>query len=332
MAVNNTKAKVYKTADQDEATKKKLENDLKKDLKVFFEQLASDFAVIYSSTGKVMTMTESYQDELNALLKKHYREVSKKFDYRTRKMLDEEIDTDIYEIVPEAKQNLEKKVAMAIGAFILLRAKNISPKISSTTQDEMLKQTQDYIINQARRGIAVSNAEIASTVSDHIKKWGVAHSETVSTTEVQAVAEKTKKIESATVNQAVTEEAERIKSGGKVNQYDSKPPHEYSRDEINEINEIESLANDIDVGEGATKTWITSGDEKVRSSHLALDGVTIGQDELFVTENGSQLMYAGDMENGALLKDVINCRCSTIYRYDNDVVKMYRNSIYRRKV
>ncbi len=54
------------------------------------------------------------------------------------------------------------------------------------------------------------------------------------------------------------------------------------------------------------KTWVSAGDDAVRDSHEALDGVTIDADETF--DNG--LLYPRDPAGDA--KEVINCRCTDI--------------------
>jgi len=62
-----------------------------------------------------------------------------------------------------------------------------------------------------------------------------------------------------------------------------------------------------------TKTWVTAHDERVRQSHADLDGVTIPVDEPFQAASGP-MMYPGDSSMGAGAEDIVNCRCSPIYR------------------
>lgn len=56
------------------------------------------------------------------------------------------------------------------------------------------------------------------------------------------------------------------------------------------------------------KVWITAGDEKVRSSHAALDGTVVPMDAKFA--NG--LTKPGDPSGSA--GEIINCRCNFAYR------------------
>ena len=65
-------------------------------------------------------------------------------------------------------------------------------------------------------------------------------------------------------------------------------------------------------GKNKKKTWHTALDEKVRFSHMAMEGVTIGIDEYFHV--GSSLMlYPLDVSGGASADEIVNCRCSVEY-------------------
>lgn len=292
MGINTTRKDAKKTADENLEKKLAYESEFNKNLKTYFEQLAEDYRVIYSATGRVLTMTESYQNELDALLKKNYRNIASDFGSQMRNAIDDEIDFDVYEKNPEEDKKLRDAIAMVIGAYLLLRGKKISPRISETIQNEMQSKTQDYIEKNASLGKAITQAEVANEVSNKIKDWGVNHAKTIATTEVQAVAEQSKNIE---------------------------------------ISEINNLVQAVDSTQGSRKVWITAGDEKVRASHRVLDGASINSDQMFVTGNGSTMMYAGDMEHGAPLSDVINCRCTTVYKMNNEVVNIYKNTIFRKK-
>lgn len=291
--INNTKAKAREKAEKEIKTKLQLEKKMKEDLEIFFKQLASDYETVYSSTGKVLSLNESYQDELNALLKRNYRGVSDIFDKTIRKDIDDVIDAEKWEANEDSQRDLKEKIAMTIGAYLLLRANTITPKIAVTVQEELKKKTEAVIVENAERGVAVSNAEVASTVANEFEEWGVKHSPIISVTEVQDVAESSKHTEHLTINELV---------------------------------EDKTLLQ-----KGSQKVWITAGDEKVRQSHVILDGVSIGSDDVFVTGKGGKMRYSGDMTMGALLSDVINCRCETIYRYNTEVLGVIRNKIYKRK-
>jgi uncharacterized protein with gpF-like domain len=61
-----------------------------------------------------------------------------------------------------------------------------------------------------------------------------------------------------------------------------------------------------DLGLKLTHEWSTSGDERVRPSHAAVDGTTI-EDGQHYTVGGQRMSYPGDPSGGA--KETIHCRC-----------------------
>lgn len=63
------------------------------------------------------------------------------------------------------------------------------------------------------------------------------------------------------------------------------------------------------------KQWSNSGLQNTRESHLAVDGVTVGQDEPFELAGGL-LMYPHDTSMGADASEIINCACACLYRPD----------------
>lgn len=67
------------------------------------------------------------------------------------------------------------------------------------------------------------------------------------------------------------------------------------------------------IADGKTKkTWITMRDDRVRKSHIPMEGQTIKSDDLF-NVNGSLMRYPCDDEYGANPKEIIDCRCVVEY-------------------
>lgn len=62
----------------------------------------------------------------------------------------------------------------------------------------------------------------------------------------------------------------------------------------------------------ARKTWVTAGDEKVRSTHVSANGQTVAGFAAFIV-GGASLLHPGDTSLGAPLGEIINCRCSAVY-------------------
>lgn len=58
---------------------------------------------------------------------------------------------------------------------------------------------------------------------------------------------------------------------------------------------------------GAEKTWVTVGDEKVRATHLYLDGRTVPVEEDFYTFDGDHAAYPGGFSKP---ENNVNCRCT----------------------
>lgn len=60
-----------------------------------------------------------------------------------------------------------------------------------------------------------------------------------------------------------------------------------------------------------TKTWHTALDERVRFSHMAVEGVTVGIDEHFIV-GGYPALYP--LADTLPLSETANCRCSVSYK------------------
>lgn len=82
---------------------------------------------------------------------------------------------------------------------------------------------------------------------------------------------------------------------------------------LNEANWIWNNKEFFDAKKRYTKkTWHTALDEKVRMTHIALEGVTIPIDEPFHVGN-SLMMMPLDTSLGADANEIINCRCTVEY-------------------
>jgi hypothetical protein len=58
----------------------------------------------------------------------------------------------------------------------------------------------------------------------------------------------------------------------------------------------------------ATHTWETMKDDRVRDTHIAVDGQTVPIDEPFIVD-GYRLMFPGDISDDPPADLVVNCRC-----------------------
>lgn len=84
--------------------------------------------------------------------------------------------------------------------------------------------------------------------------------------------------------------------------------------------EWESVKQGVDQGlinpQAVERTWDTAHDNRVRSSHRAMQGQVRALDEPFVTPTGHLLMQPGDTKLGATADDIVDCRCRAVTRVD----------------
>jgi Phage Mu protein F like protein len=76
-----------------------------------------------------------------------------------------------------------------------------------------------------------------------------------------------------------------------------------------------------DTGLNLRKGWLSTKDNRTRKHHVSIDGAIVGIDELFNLGNGVMMDTPGDRggKNGQLqtpAKEVVNCRCTTLYLTD----------------
>ena len=69
--------------------------------------------------------------------------------------------------------------------------------------------------------------------------------------------------------------------------------------------------------EAVSRIWDSCGDAKVRPSHKALAGQSVGLNECFVSPiTGAKMMYPGDTSLGASDDEVEGCRCRVRHEVD----------------
>ena len=59
--------------------------------------------------------------------------------------------------------------------------------------------------------------------------------------------------------------------------------------------------------EGLKKRWYTMRDDRVRDTHKYLEGMVVGIDDAFYTDDGDSAMYPGGF---SLPENNVNCRCA----------------------
>lgn len=78
--------------------------------------------------------------------------------------------------------------------------------------------------------------------------------------------------------------------------------------------EWEATKQTVDSGKvdasAVMREWDSAGDNRVRPSHRALNGMRVGLDEPFISPlSKARLMFPGDTKLGAPAKEVVACRC-----------------------
>lgn len=68
------------------------------------------------------------------------------------------------------------------------------------------------------------------------------------------------------------------------------------------------------------KIWVSARDARVRKTHASADGQEVEADEPFVI-GGSKLLFPGDSSMGAAAKEIVNCRCTTVFEIKPEVAK-----------
>lgn len=68
------------------------------------------------------------------------------------------------------------------------------------------------------------------------------------------------------------------------------------------------------------KIWVSARDARVRKTHASADGQKVEADEPFVV-GGSKLLFPGDSSMGAAAKEIVNCRCTTVFEIKPEVAK-----------
>ena len=71
-----------------------------------------------------------------------------------------------------------------------------------------------------------------------------------------------------------------------------------------------SLDKALESGLDLTKTWNTMNDDRVRETHSYLEGITVGLNDLFYTDDGDSASVPGDF---TLPENNANCRCYLTY-------------------
>lgn len=274
MAIVTTQRQARNVSAEDTAIKMKLEGPFAAQLRKLFREIGFAFAGQYTRDGSIINL-EPYRSDFEGILRQNYRKIAEKFGYR----LIEEIDEQKQQLTENEKT--EMLLDAAIAAEILNLSVTEASLILDTTQRDIQEDISNTIIEAAKEGESLDNAEVAERSRKKFVKNSKARSENIAVTETESMAELSKETELDTLALA----------GATI--------------------------GGIAIRDTVEKTWVTVGDSKVRLTHRAADMQTVSISQKF-SVGGEQLKQPGDP--AASPENRINCRCNMVISKKNSIV------------
>ena len=162
--------------------KKQLELDLKRNIVPYFNQIVSDFEIIYSQTGKTFD-ANAYISDLVSILARHYRKVMNKFGFLLTNR--EKIDKD----------ELMNLLQSAFLLYSLNRSDKQSKYITDTTNKDIDKSIAEATTFLLVNGFSTSRDSITEEASKRLSSKLTGRATVISNVETQAPAENARFIE-----------------------------------------------------------------------------------------------------------------------------------------
>jgi len=268
-------AKEQAQANEDFAVKMKLERTFRPEVKNIFGRMVRSYAATVARTGRA-PLASVFRAEWEGAIRKQFDRSQRKFTGTVLSMNVKSLDNLA---IKQEEEGDESVFPFALLAWADLNAPKDADQISGTNQrnyDDSLAQARTILQED---GEAFGNRDLSLTASAILKRKMNGRVGAITSFETQSSAESTKLIEAE------------IASGF----------------------EPSVLAPTGFLFVTAVKVWVTIGDKLVRDIHQAVNGQIRKITEAFVV-NGQQLMNPGDTSRGASADNVVNCRCSAIYR------------------
>ncbi len=267
MALSTSKAEQDRQAGRDLAAKMRLEVSMARDMRGFFKDIRRDFQAIYTAGG-VNIMARDFRPDLVAILRKHYRRVARNFGSQFRRQIDKAFQIDF------TKQNEGERADEAIRQLVNQRANQQADFILRTTQSEYDAALAAAVGAALVAGTLQDRAGTARAVTSSLVARQTARADAIATTEVNAIAERSKQIEVRVI----------MDSGATV--------------------------DDVPLQNNMVKIWNAVLDERTRINHALADGQIRELSDPF-SVGGQFLMHPSDTSLGATVDNIINCRCSS---------------------
>lgn len=175
------------------AKKLKLENRFKPELMRFFKQVGRDATAKWAATGRIPNLN-SFELELIALLRGHYRRVSRAFFKDARN----EAKTVNFFLETKQEENIDSEIVDYINRHSIQQ----SMFILQTTESN-LNVVAASVLGAATGIIKPSRTETAREIRREFDKRSVKRVGTIATTETQTTSEAIKFIESSAVSETL---------------------------------------------------------------------------------------------------------------------------------
>lgn len=162
--------------------KKQLETNFKKKLIPFFDEIVSDFEIMYSQTGKTFD-ADAYLSELVSILINHYRQVNEEFGF----MLSDQENID--------NEDLFDLLQSAHIMYALNRSDTQSKIITRTTNLDIDNSIDEATTFLLVGGFSTSRDSITEEASKRLSSRLNARTTVISNVETQGVAEEARYME-----------------------------------------------------------------------------------------------------------------------------------------
>ncbi len=298
--MNESQQQRQRIADDEYRLKLKLEKPLAVQSRQLLRTMANDLEAIFAASEETIN-ANNYRDDWIGTLRPAYRKTVNKFGNKfvtqIRGSLSDENPPLLISAFTLLAARLGIPVKDALNGFVARKnaaliefVNNAVPTradlITETNQKEIDKAIAKATATAIQEGTARDRIAIAKTAAKNFRSSSIFRGSVIGATETQNAAEGAKQVEAAVLDK-----------------------------------EFELIRESGDVIISKVKEWHTQGDEKVREDHVRADLQSRSFEAAFDV-GGERLMFPGDRSLGATAAQIINCRCSAIYFFDGEVVRV----------
>lgn len=269
------------TAAQEFAKKIRLENTFKRELRPVFQNILRDFQTNIRAFGRAPD-ADQYKPSFNALMQGQFSRVQRSF-------RDDVVNNNGGKafFMMLTKQNEEQVQALIDLSLLEWRNEHSEEQadlITGTNERQMQEAIELARQDLQDREESITPVALAAAAGVILRRRFAIRTNTIAQTATQEAAESTK---------LITAQAN---SGNRP----------FNMDGGFEVPSEEDMA--------VTKEWDTVGDDRVRPTHVAVNGTTIPDDAIF-NVGASSMYFPGDTSLYAQAKEIVNCRCSSLYQF-----------------